>query len=182
MECIFCNRAAIGRGLCRKHYQRTWKAGGLENYALPVKPGLRDRLLFRIREGASGCWLWTGAINDAGYGILLSGGRQVRAHRVAYELFVGPIPNALVVCHRCDIRACVNPDHLFIGTRDDNNKDMRKKGRAEHSDKHHAAKLTAEQVRLIRDGRGRQSEIAAKYGITQSVVSRIRSGKAWGRV
>ena len=74
------------------------------------------------------CWLWTGA-NVGGYGHINIGGRMVRSHRLSYEWANGPIPKGLVVCHRCDTPACVNPAHLFAGSQRDNHKDCYVKGR-----------------------------------------------------
>lgn len=85
-----------------------------------------DFFLSRVdRSNVHGCWLWTGKKSTyGGYGILRSEGRQVRAHRVAYELFVGPIPDHLEVRHTCDVRLCVNPQHLLLGTHRENMEDM----------------------------------------------------------
>lgn len=87
-----------------------------------------------IPEPNSGCWLWTGAYSDGGYGLLdakIAGRRETRAHRVSYHAFVGPIPVGLFICHRCDVPCCVNPDHLFLGTPLDNTRDMIRKGRGD---------------------------------------------------
>lgn len=85
----------------------------------------------------SGCWLWTGVLNRSGYGQTrppgTGGNKRVLAHRVSYEAFVGPIPPGLFVCHSCDVRCCVNPDHLFVGVNLDNCRDMASKGRGTSS-------------------------------------------------
>ena len=83
-----------------------------------------------IPEPNSGCWLWISATKQNGYGVFNCGDETtVRAHRWSYEFHKGPIPNGLVVCHSCDVRCCVNPHHLWVGTVKQNQMDMMKKGR-----------------------------------------------------
>jgi hypothetical protein len=96
---------------------------------------LRTRLeALSIPEPNTGCWLWTSGVNKpAGYGILTVEGRCVTAHRAAYEAFCGPIPTGLCVCHRCDVKLCINPEHLFLGTVQDNQTDKARKGRGRSS-------------------------------------------------
>ena len=88
----------------------------------------------RVLESASfsptGCILWTTGTNNKGYGKFKLNGAYHLAHRASYTAFVGPIPKGLLVCHTCDVRRCIRPDHLFCGTATDNNRDMMAKGRA----------------------------------------------------
>ena len=90
-----------------------------------------DRFWDKVDKTRSGCWLWTGCTNADGYGRLALGRKRTeKAHRVSWELHNGPIPDGAEVCHTCDNPGCVNPDHLFLGTHQDNMTDMRRKGRA----------------------------------------------------
>lgn len=81
------------------------------------------------KSGPGGCWVWTGKRSREGYGRFSLDGRLVNAHRWSWERAVGPIPNGLLVCHHCDNPPCVNPEHLFVGTIQDNTRDMLAKGR-----------------------------------------------------
>lgn len=105
-----------------------------------------------------------------------------KAHRLSYELFVGPIPPGINVCHKCDNLKCCNPEHLFLGTQKENIADMMRKGRKDsrYGERNTQNKLTEQQVIEIYNSSEKQRAIAAKYGIDQSTVSNIKSGKLWG--
>lgn len=132
----------------------------------------------------AGCWIWTGRADSDGYGRLIAGPRQksVRAPRYFYEQFVGTIPPRTLVLHRCDVPACVNPHHLFLGDHDANMQDRRNKGRVPRGERLANSKLTREQVARIKSAAGSDRDIAATFGIARSTVWRIRSGKFWKHV
>jgi HNH endonuclease len=93
---------------------------------VPVEDRFMEKV---IPEPNSGCWLWTAGCNNKGYGDFDVGVREVSAHRFSYELFKGPIPKGMFVCHKCDVPSCVNPEHLFLGDQRANLQDASKKGR-----------------------------------------------------
>ena len=155
-----------------------------------------DRFWSKVApEALSGCWLWHGAVNPRGYGSFGLNGRTVLAHRHAYELTTGPIPTGLFLLHRCDVPACVNPDHLHVGTHAENMTEMTSRGRSGVGDRNSSrrhprsrprgervgtAKLSAVEVEEIRELRGvSQREIARRYGVDQSTVHHVVSGKTW---
>lgn len=125
------------------------------------------------------CLVWTGARNDAGYGQLQWNGRVQYVHRLVYEHQFGPIPAGMYVCHKCDNPPCFAPDHLSLGTNADNQQDAANKGRRASGSKHPGSKLTEAQVAEIRATNGLQREVAERYGVSQSVISRIRSRRVW---
>lgn len=157
----------------------------------PVRP-LEERFWERVEfDTNGGCWLWSGSTGSCGYGALKVGGATIRAHRVSYALHNGPIPagdgyHGTCVLHRCDVRACVNPAHLFLGTQGENSADMARKGRAVANvmpgEQHPRAKLTPQIVLAIRRGTENQREVAARYGVHQVTVSKIRLGKVWTHI
>lgn len=134
------------------------------------------------------CWLWRGHIMGGGYGHLAVGEKRHKpAHRVSWELHFGPIPKGMFVCHKCDVRNCVNPYHLFVGFQQDNMDDMNRKGRhfSPAGEVHPHRKLTASDVIEIRSlsARGVQyKEIAAQFGISRAHISGIVHRKFWSHI
>lgn len=140
---------------------------------------MTSRLEQRIKK-TDGCWLWTGEIDAHGYGCL----DKKRAHRMVFEESYGPIPAGMCVCHICDNKWCVRPDHLFLGTSSDNNKDRMRKGRSAHQkgEEHGQHKLTSGDVREILSSNLLLKEIAALYSVDQSLVSRIKRRERWTHI
>lgn len=160
----------------------------------PHRPEMRARMLsslvrpleerfsnFVHPEPNSGCWLWLGVVNGAGYGRVGLGSREQGmdfAHRVSFRLHKGEIPSGQDVCHSCDTPLCVNPDHLFLGSRKVNMRDCASKGRV-------SAKLSRPQVLAIRAAlkSGRlQKDLAEEYGVHPASIKSIKSGRTWCHV
>ena len=143
------------------------------------------------KDPLSGCWIWNGHCACGGARPTISvNGRQVKAHRYAYDVFVGPIPLGAYVCHKCDNTKCVNPKHLFVGSQDDNMKDMVRKGRANHpvGVMNGRAVLTEENVRFIRSHykfrhpRYNQKCLAKMFGVCTLTIQEVLNGKKWSHV
>ncbi len=150
---------------------------------------LKSRLEERFTKlGEDECWLWQGSLDKKGRGRIRVNGRLDRPHRISYLIYEGPIPEGKCVCHRCDVPACVNPNHLFLGTKGENNTDRNKKGRTRTGDfrgeKGPAAKLTEEQVLEIRRlyPKLSQSQLAQKFGVCQMTISWIVRRKRWAHI
>lgn len=172
IPCVICGTmGAIGRKLCRPCYNKARNSGTLAQYPLL---GPSDVFETRIKKTES-CWLWTGTKNGYGYGIfLLPGEVQIRAHRYAYEHFIGPIPDGKIIMHTCDNPPCVNPAHLRVGTKAENNADTGIKRRHHYGLDHWNGRLTDQQVVEIRASSESQRALARKYGVSPSHISRIQ--------
>jgi hypothetical protein len=155
-----------------------------------MRTTLRQRLLEKINKNgprhpelATRCWLWTASTDGSGYGkINIGNGMNERAHRVAYALFVQPIPPGALILHACDVPRCCNPRHLRVGTIQDNMADMVRRGRQAKGERKHTAKLIASQVLEIRklwDGGIQQKEIAKRFGVSPENISAIVNNRSW---
>jgi hypothetical protein len=153
-------------------------------------------------EPNTGCWLWTAGGVPRGYGTMRIGSprRAAYAHRVSWELHRGPIPKGFDVCHKCDTPQCVNPDHLFLGTRSDNMQDCACKGRSCTGDRNGMrkhperitrgslradAKLTETAAADIRERAGKgtpRKVLAAEYGVCTGTVDAVVNRRTWNHV
>lgn len=173
ISCVICgHEKTVGRKLCRRCYYKQVNKGSINDFPHVT---LSDTFMNRVKKTES-CWLWIGTTNKYGYGIVLVDKKSKRAHRVSYELHKGPIPADLVVMHSCDTPSCVNPEHLSVGTKLDNNRDCKEKKRNAFGSKNGHSKLTDEQVDLIRSLPFTQIQLSKMFGVSQSQISRIRSG------
>jgi hypothetical protein len=138
-----------------------------------------------IPEPNSGCWLWMARLNKHGYGIFKVESKQRPAHRVVYEQTIGPIPQGMLACHRCDTPSCVNPEHIFIGTARDNTNDCVAKGRifrhngSRRGEANTRALLSESQVRIILASKSGKKRLAKAFGVHVSTIASIRKGRTW---
>lgn len=142
---------------------------------------LEIRFAAKHQENDRGCWIWIAAKDRDGYGAIQIKGVKERAHRVAWVMANGTIPSGMVVCHRCDTPSCVNPNHLFLGTILDNNRDKVRKGRGSAGERHGRAKLTRGDVAEIRrlSRWVLHQELAWKFGVSKSLIGQVVNGQIW---
>jgi hypothetical protein len=161
----------FGHKLDRAYIEARWKRRFHERF-IPVTE--------------SGCWLWTEGTSSDGYGRMGIRGRgTLNAHRIAWELYKGPIPEGMQVCHTCDVTSCVNPNHLFLGTPFDNAMDMARKGRRAPPTKGSAqpnAKLTDDLVRYIRESPKTFRVLSDELEVSMNTIYKVRARRLWGHV
>lgn len=182
-----CHNVLVARGLCGMHYMRQKRSDPTFKLVRP-RGSLEDRFFAKIQKTSS-CWHWVGPIRPNGYGQIQEGGkgsRNVSAHRLSYELHKGKIPDGMVVMHSCDNPACVNPDHLSVGTYKDNTHDMIAKGRkrtvAPKGTGNGKAKLNDDLVRYIRQSDKKAASIARELGLSENCIRGVLSGRTWSHV
>lgn len=177
-----CQRASTKRSMCERHYRRHMKGAPMYGRKQMARAPLAERLWSRVTK-TRGCWEWNGYTNRKGYGrITIERRVSDGVHRVSWRLLFGDIPAGMSVCHRCDNRRCVRPEHLFLGTNTDNTADMVAKRRQAKGERQALAKLTASDVTAIRarHAAGEQTKnLAAEYGVAYMTIHNAVVGLTW---
>ena len=137
---------------------------------------------YSIPEPNTGCWIWVGSLWSSGYGTMTVNQISKAAHRWRWEICYGEIPKGMDVCHKCDVRLCTNPEHLFLGTRQDNMQDAIRKGRFSLGESHKSAKLTEQQVMEILPDVRAYNVIARDYEVSRQTIGAIKNGINWKHI
>lgn len=193
---IGCSKIAVKRGWCGMHYRR-WHRHGTTDLPLIIKVPDKERFWEKVNKNGSihpicgQCWEWTGCKNqegNKGYGVFSVNDTSTYVHRYSYELHYGLFSKEMRICHHCDNRICVNPIHLFIGTTQDNTDDKVKKGRQLKGIDIPQAKLTENDVKLIRELRSRGAKVlgptglAVMFNVCFQTIYFILSKETWKHV
>lgn len=145
---------------------------------------LKERFESKIFHSPDGCWYWLGSLNDRGYGQFYMNDKIVKAHRASYCLYKGEIGEKFVL-HSCDNRCCVNPNHLRLGTNDENMQDMVLRNRVSHGERHHSTIFIENEIRIIREAAYlgyTQASIARYFKCHSSAIHAIVNRKQWSRL
>lgn len=190
-----CGKKAHSKGLCVGHY-RQQRCGETLRPLQKQFHGLSEseRFMKWLAPQSNGCWDWQGATikhkdtrQYSWHGFWRnSSGNIELSHRAAWRMFKGEIPDGLHVLHKCDNPKCVNVEHLYLGTHQDNMRDVKERGRGNpghlQGSKHGMAKLTEEKVREIRESSESAKEIAQRMGVARTTIYDVRNGKIWNHV
>lgn len=143
-------------------------------------------LFWKKVQKSDGCWIWTGAKTNKGYGVIRRADKNYLAHRFSYTLKNGPISDGVFICHKCDNPLCVNPDHHFEGDNSANMRDCFSKGRGKiplmKGENHPNSKITeniAKHIRILKESGLTEQKIADYLGATKRIVNMVSSGKTW---
>lgn len=185
-----CERDSRAVGLCANHYQQKLYAERRTAQSRQYRvgyPDLEERFHSKYVRGAdSQCWEWRGARREFGHGIITRNGRVEVASRIALELATGePAPDGMLACHRCDNPPCVNPKHLYWGTRQDNANDAVARSRYALGSDRPQARLIESNVADIKRRRAAGetiAELSREFGVSQPTIRSITTGKKWKHV
>lgn len=179
-QCTICSKPVVGFGLCNAHYI------AFKKYGDPGSKLNRRNIPFSERyvvDTETHCWIWLNATKQNRYGSWHAYGED-KPHRASWVMHNGAIPEGQLVLHKCDRPGCVNPDHLFLGTQDDNMKDMKSKRRTRESKgtSNTNSKLNEQQVQLIRNSPLTHKELSEIFGVHVATIRSIRKGALWAHL
>jgi len=188
-----CEREPRSLGMCIKHWKRWKKYGSTDKEILQRPWAVGNESSYEyfnrktVKNEENNCIEWIGWRDKDGYGGAYRNGKNIRAHRFSYELFIGPIPKGKNVCHKCDNPSCVNPDHLYVGTQRDNMYDKVERDRCnlKCGEEAKVSRLTeAQVVEIIREKKSgtKVQRIIDKYAISKSTIMDIMQGKLWKHI
>lgn len=143
----------------------------------------REKAFWHFVNKTETCWLWTGStLLLGGYGRIKFKGKAIKAHRLSWILHNGEIPEGQLVCHKCDVRLCVNPDHLFLGTPGDNIRDMVAKGRQAKGETHYSRTQPNAVLKGAKHGRAKfsEEEIREIWSLSAQGIPALHMAKRWG--
>lgn len=187
-----CVMPVHGHGLCSGHRGRIRRTGDVQAH-IPLRRRsrpLEERFWEKVHK-TDACWIWIAGVNRHGYGKFGRGGDKgptVGAHRISWEITAGPVPEGLFVCHTCDMPPCVNPEHLYLGTPQENSGDMVARGRHPRdvayafAESHGNRRLDLDKVAEIRSlaaGGLSSVQIAKRFSVSDVSINRIVRGRAW---
>ena len=172
-----CQKIAKAKGFCIQHY-KCWHRLGKP---VPDRPTFHGTEIERLehytdKKGHDDCWLWLSNKDKDGYGTMRSGSKNKRAHRVAYEHYIGKIPKGKLVLHSCNNPSCVNPNHLRVGVHNDNMRDRFKAGNYTASEKHPNSKFSNKIVEKVRVSVGSYAKIGKLFNMSATQVGNIKRG------
>lgn len=184
-----CTKINYGKGYCKMHYLRTWRRGD-PNIVLHAHSNYHGKTLKEIFESKfirgndNECWDWKGYLQK-GYGHIRYKSKKYTASRLSYELYVGSLDSKMSICHTCHRPICVNPNHLYLGTHQENMQDMVVSNRAAKGENHSQSKLTESKTKYIKleltNGQS-VTELAKKYNVSKGTISMIKNNKIWRHI
>ena len=184
-----CTEPFYGRGYCKAHYHRLRRFGTIEEpFSTTYKnASLEEKLRLGAPPGRpEECWEWQRSLTSRGYPRTSHRGvRTIMVHRLAYEVHKGPVPPGISVCHKCDNPKCVNPNHLFLGTVTDNQRDKFWKGRHPHCGTHGRARMTDDEARMVRATAKCPDDyrrFARQFGVGYGTIYNLVRGNSWKRL
>jgi hypothetical protein len=170
-----CEKPYLCKDMCERHYRQHKKYGHIVATYKDIYP--IDRFSQKTIRKENGCIEWTGVCTKEGYGSISINNRKIRTHRFAYNYYIGDIPEGLLVCHHCDNPRCCNPQHLFLGTNQDNADDKVRKNRHPRTRSHKLTESDVIKIKKLLEQGERYRDIGKKFNVSTSPICKINKGE-----